>query len=83
MEMMFWFYILYSQKINRYYCGQTDNIALRLIRHNGNMVQSAKNKGPWILKYKFSCDSRSAALILEKKIKSRGIKRYLQDLDLV
>ena len=73
-------YILYSEKINRYYIGHTKNLQSRLERHNGGGVKSTKNKGPWRVVYfeeypnKIEANRRELAL---KKMKSR---KYLEEL---
>ena len=72
-------YILYSETILRYYVGQTANIESRLLRHNNGYVKSTKRGLPWKLIYKIEVHSRSEALILERKIKKRGAKRYLDN----
>ena len=72
-------YILYSQKRSRYYIGQTNNISERLKRHNKGLVTSTKIGVPWDLIFTKKVINRSEALILEKQIKNRGAKRYLQD----
>ncbi|WP_323674123.1 GIY-YIG nuclease family protein [Gelidibacter japonicus] len=72
-------YILYSQKRSRYYVGQTDNIESRLIRHNKGLVASTKAGTPWNLVFTQNVKNRSEALILDKKIKKRGAKRYIED----
>lgn len=72
-------YIVYSQKRSRYYVGQTYDIENRLIRHNSGLVVSTKTVAPWDLVYIQNVNSRSEALILEKKIKKRGAKRYIED----
>ena len=59
--------------------GQTDNIQKRLKRHNKGLVVSTKYGVPWDLITTFEVESRSEALLLEKKIKRRGAKRYLED----
>ncbi|UBM61171.1 GIY-YIG nuclease family protein [Candidatus Sulfidibacterium hydrothermale] len=33
---MYYFYILYSERTNRYYIGHTENILQRLKKHNSN-----------------------------------------------
>ena len=76
---MFVVYILYSPSVKRFYCGQTDNFELRLARHNQAMVKTTKPGIPWIKVWLFEVDSRTEALKLERKIKGRGIKRYLDD----
>jgi len=72
-------YILYSKKRLRYYVGQTQNIEERLTRHNNGFVPSTKSGKPWELVKVISVRDRTEALKLEKKIKKRGIKRFLED----
>jgi len=72
-------YILYSDKRSRYYVGQTANIDNRLERHNLGFVPSTKSGTPWKLVLQIEVLSRSEAMILEKKIKKRGAKRYIDD----
>ncbi len=72
-------YILFSERLGRYYVGQTSNFSKRLETHNkGGKTYTSKGI-PWVLVKKYSCSSRSEAMQLEKKIKKRGIKRYLVD----
>jgi putative endonuclease len=61
----------------KYYCGQTDPIQLRLIRHNSGEVKSTKHGVPWLLIKFIEVESRSASMKLEKEIKGRGIHRWL------
>ncbi len=72
-------YILYSQKRSRYYVGQTADIDKRYKRHNNGLVPSTKSGLPWNLIKTIDVINRSEALKLEKKIKKRGIKRFLKD----
>ena len=72
-------YILYSDKSSRYYVGQTTDIDKRLKRHNSGIVPSTKNGVPWILVLQLEVSTRSEAMILEKKIKKRGAKRFIDD----
>ena len=72
-------YILYSETILKYYVGQTADIEIRLQRHNKGYVKSTKRGLPWKLIYWTEVLSRSEALILERKIKKRGAKRYLDN----
>ena len=76
---MFAVYILYSNKRNSYYVGSTGNFIDRLERHNQGRSIYTKTGTPWFLVYKIDFKSRSEALELEKRIKKRGIKRYLLD----
>jgi len=76
---MYIVYILYSQKRSRYYIGQTSDIIKRLERHNQGIVPSTKNGAPWKIVLQLKTASRSDAMILEKKIKKRGAKRFIDD----
>jgi len=64
---------------SRYYVGQTADIIKRLKRHNQGYVPSTKGGAPWKLVLQLEVSTRSEALLLEKKIKKRGAKRYLDD----
>ncbi|MFC4393873.1 MULTISPECIES: GIY-YIG nuclease family protein [Flavobacterium] len=78
---MFFVYILYSTTKEKFYIGQTNDIEDRLRRHNSGQSLSTKNGIPWKIIYTIQLDSRSEAVTLESKIKKRGAKRYLQDID--
>jgi putative endonuclease len=70
-------YILKSDKTGRFYCGQTKNLADRLIRHNAGRNKSTKTGIPWILIWETEVASHAEAVRLEMKIKKRGIQRFL------
>ena len=72
-------YILYSEKRSGYYVGQTSDIDKRLKRHNLGLVPSTKGGCPWKLVLQLEVENRSQALILERKIKKRGAKRFLDN----
>ena len=72
-------YIIFSVKTNKYYVGQTEDFEKRIRRHNNSLVKSTKTGIPWKVIHTFSCSNRSEAMVLETKIKNRGISRYLAD----
>ena len=72
-------YVLYSETLNRYYVGQTNNIEKRLEVHNKGGKKYTTKGIPWVLIKTYECDNRSQAVLLERKIKKRGIKRYLNE----
>ncbi len=72
-------YILFSEKLGRYYCGQSDNLEKRLVNHNNGGKKYTSKGVPWILIKVYNCGNRSEAIVLERKIKKRGIKRYLYE----
>jgi len=76
--MKFYTYILWSEVLQKYYVGSTNDLEDRLYRHNageGNFT----TKGKPVLIWSNSCASRSEAFSLEQRIKKRGIKRFLID----
>ncbi|MFC3415401.1 GIY-YIG nuclease family protein [Algoriphagus hitonicola] len=73
-------YILYSDRLGKYYVGQTGDLSKRLVRHNSGRVRFTRKGVPWALIHSESCDSRSAAMGLEKRIKNLGARRYLGSL---
>ena len=72
-------YILFSETRSRYYVGQTADIEKRLKRHNQGIVGSTKTGIPWKLVLQINVDSRSEAMLLERKIKKRGAKRFIDN----
>ena len=74
-------YILFSDKLKRYYVGQTGNFGNRLEHHNKGSNKYTSKGLPWKFIYKIPVDNRSEAIILENKIKKRGISRYLNDIN--
>lgn len=80
--MPYWVYILQSQSTGRYYCGYSENVDQRIKQHNDPEYRLTRTtkiwKGPWVLIWKQECLNRSEAVVLERKIKKRGIGRYLQ-----
>ena len=77
--MMYFVSIIYSEKLYRFYCGRTNNINFRLEQHNNGETFSNKHGTPWALIGYLKELIRSEARILERKIKKRGIKRWLDD----
>ncbi|MBW1982698.1 MAG: GIY-YIG nuclease family protein, partial [Deltaproteobacteria bacterium] len=79
--MRFWVYILQSRSSGRYYCGQTSDVGRRVRQHNDPEYQQTRTTkvmaGPWELVWSKGCSSRAAAMELEKRIKKRGIARFL------
>ena len=78
---MYFVYILYSKSIKRYYVGSTNNIDDRLIRHNRGQGKYTKKGIPWILLKVFEMPTRPESVRLEMRIKKRGAKRYIADLE--
>ena len=80
---MFYVYIVYSSSLEKYYAGSAEDVEKRVGQHNAGKGRFTSKGIPWVLIIKLECNSRSEAVQLEQKIKKRGIKRYLQDNNLV
>jgi putative endonuclease len=78
--MEFFTYILFSQKLTKYYTGSTDNIAKRLLEHNRGKTPFTKTGMPWVLAYYESFPSRSQAFRREKYIKNQKSVIYIKSL---
>ncbi len=81
--MKYFVYIIFSSKLNKYYTGFTENIIIRLEQHNAGISTFTSKGIPWEFIYSFEVNSISEARILEKEIKGRGAKRFLQDKKII
>ena len=77
--MDFYVYILWSNSIEKFYIGSTENLIKRVQSHNKGLGNWTRKAHDWILVHSISQYSRSEALELEKRIKKRGAKRWLED----
>ena len=75
--MDFYVYILYSEKTNQFYKGQTDNVKNRLKRHNAGKENFTSKGRPWVLLWFCQKKSRKEALALEKKLKNMSRKKLI------
>ena len=75
-------YILHSEKVNKYYVGETDNIELRLLKHNNHSYQDSFTKiaEDWEVVLLFKCASREQAIRLEKFVKKMKSKVFIQKI---
>ena len=77
---MFYTYILYSTKYDRFYVGHCEDISVRLQRHNNRMVPSTKSYVPWLLAYYEEYASRAEASNRELVIKKKKSRKYIDYL---
>lgn len=80
---MYYLYILYNREIDKYYVGQTNNLARRLFEHNNHKSKkrySSKQKGTWKIVYKECFQARSLAIIREREIKKHKSRNYIKEL---
>jgi len=63
--MEFFVYIIYSEKLNQFYKGQTKDLEKRIEQHNSGSEKATKDGYPWRLIWSDTKESRSEALTLE------------------
>ena len=75
-------YILYSQKLSKFYIGMTSNFDVRLDFHLNDIQQRKFTHNPrdWILYHKIECNSKTTALQIERHIKAMKSKVYIENL---
>jgi len=81
--MPYFTYVIQSTSTGKIYIGQTDNLNLRLRRHNGTLPTNKRsytklNKGPWKLVYHEELNTRKDATIREKLLKSHRGRDWLR-----
>jgi putative endonuclease len=81
--MSYQVYIIFSQKLVKYYAGHTADLDKRIADHNSGKADFTSKGIPWKLIHTFECNGKSEAVQLETSIKKRGIKRYLQDRNIL
>ncbi len=64
-QVLYWVYILYSESIDQFYKGQTNNLEDRVLRHDSRFEKTTKSGIPWILVWSALKSDRSMALILK------------------
>ena len=82
-DMAHHIYILFSEKLNRFYIGNTDLVPEeRLSQHNNVFYKNAfTSKGkPWVIFFSFQCTSREQARKIETHIKNMKSKKYILNL---
>jgi putative endonuclease len=79
---MYYVYILYSEKCDRYYIGYSQDVEARLNRYNAGMVAATKNCRPYVIKaiktFTTEIEARKEELRL-KKLKSRKYLEWIID----
>ncbi|RJQ29966.1 GIY-YIG nuclease family protein [Candidatus Parcubacteria bacterium] len=77
---MFFVYVLYSEKIHRFYIGQTGNLHKRIDSHNNGLSHWSKRGVPWKLIYQEKYLTRSQAMIREKFLKTGAGRDFIYEV---
>ena len=67
---MYTVYVLQSQKDNKYYIGQTNDLEDRIARHNSGQVKSTRARKPFVLIHNEIFTTRTEAVSRESYLKS-------------
>jgi len=75
---MFYCYILYSLKLDRYYVGHSQDIDLRLVQHNSGISAFTAKADDWKIVYKQAFETRESARTRENEIKPKKSRKYIE-----
>ncbi|MFA5813736.1 MAG: GIY-YIG nuclease family protein [Patescibacteria group bacterium] len=77
---MFFIYIMYNLKHDKFYIGQTYSIKKRITEHKtGQGNYTSRYDGEWLYLYSESFSTRAEAMQREKYFKSLKNKEYLKE----
>jgi putative endonuclease len=79
---MYFIYILYSEKSDKYYVGHTDDVNQRLeIHNNSDRITYTSKHRPWKIMAVYECGTdRGDALKIERFIKRQKNRKLIQKL---
>ena len=77
-RVVYFVYILYSYKYDKFYIGQTNSLRHRLAKHNSGFVKSTKLFIPYVIVWSVEKGTRNEAMALEKKLKNLKSKPRLK-----
>ena len=75
-------YIIHSEKLDRFYIGESIDPEERLKQHNTGYYKDSSTKitNDWKLHFILECKSRTQAIKIEKHIKRMRNKTYYQNI---
>ncbi len=76
--MSFYVYIISSEKIGRFYIGQTRDISTRFFQHNQGLSNYTVCGIPWKLECVIEKSTLKEALLLERKLKNLSKRRKIK-----
>ena len=76
--MKFTVYIIFSQKLNRYYVGYTSDLGKRIIEHNSGISTFTSKAIDWQIMVTEEFESREGAHKREMEIKKKKSRKYIE-----
>ena len=80
--MTYYVYILYSPSLDKFYTGMSKFTSKRLRQHRNGESSWTSRASDWIDIWKIEKEDSKSARVLEKKIKKRGARRFLNDMNI-
>ena len=77
---MYFCYILFSSKLDKYYIGSTGNLEGRLQRHNTSNTGFTSTGKPWEIKYFETFETKSETMNRELELKKWKNKILIEEL---
>ena len=77
---MYYLYILYSQKLDKYYIGHTSDLEGRLRRHLSNHKGFTGSQSDWLIVYTEQFTSKELAYQRERQIKKWKSRKMIEKL---
>ena len=71
-------YILFSETLNKYYIGHTNDMVRRLAEHNRKKGKFTDAGIPWILVYSETFTDKKEAFNREMQIKNKKSRKYIE-----
>ena len=79
---MHYVYILHTEKFQKFYVGETENINVRLQQHNEHFFKAANTTyaTDWVVVKLIEVENRKDARVVEKYIKSMKSKLFIEKI---
>ena len=77
---MFTVYILFSEKLNKFYIGFTGDLNSRIVRHNQGGKSFTGKTNDWKIVYSEEFEEKTAAMSREKQIKGWKSRKMIEKL---
>jgi putative endonuclease len=77
---MFYLYIIYSAKLDKYYINYTENVEIRLQQHNSGISNFTSKASDWVCLYHEIFNTREEAMARERYMKSMKRRNYIEAL---
>jgi len=77
--MRYFLYILYSQSLDKYYIGHTNDLCRRFYEHNLGKEKFTRKGIPWDLRISKEFNTKTDAYSEERRLKKCKNRKYLEN----